>query len=70
MSVRGGAGLLKRAEKDLRLRWHEVTDAWRDENCRRFEAEHVEPLLRRLRAVEHAMAQMATVVENCRRDCQ
>ncbi len=70
MSVTAGLGKLKQAAKDLRIQWAEVRSAWQDDNSRRFQEDRVEPLLARLRMVELAMAQMASVLQQARRDCE
>jgi hypothetical protein len=69
MSVTAGLGKLRSAAKDLRMQWNEVQAEWHDENTRRFQTRYVEPLFARLRMVELALAQMASVVEKARRDC-
>ncbi len=70
MSVTAGLGKLKQAAKDLRIQWAEVRSAWQDDNSRRFQEDRIEPLLARLRMVELAMAQMASVLQQARRDCE
>jgi hypothetical protein len=69
MSVTAGLGKLKHAAKDLRLQWGEVQSTWHDDNCRRFQENHVEPLLDRLRMVELALGHMASVLQQARHDC-
>ena len=70
MSVSAGLGKLKRAGKDLRAQWGEVSTAWHDDNTRRFEEKYVGPLLARLRTVELTMGHMATVLQKARHDCE
>jgi hypothetical protein len=70
VSVTAGLGKLRSAAKDLRLQWNEVQAAWHDENTRRFQARYIEPLFVRVRMVELALAQMASVLEKARHDCE
>lgn len=70
MSVDVAQSKIKQASKELRIRWHETKAVWRDENSRRFEAEHVSPLWPQLRTVEAALRHMRTVLAQARRDCQ
>jgi hypothetical protein len=70
MSVIAGLGRLKQSGKDLRVAWQAVQAAWQDENCRHFQESHMEPLLARLRAVEQAMAHMASILQQARHDCE
>ena len=70
MSVNAGLQKLKRAGKDLRTQWNEVKGTWHDENSRRFEEQHLAPLLARLRTVELTMGHMATILQEARHDCE
>ena len=70
MSVDVAQSKIKQVSKELRIRWHETKAVWRDENSRRFEAEHVSPLWPQLRTVEAALGHMRTVLAQARRDCQ
>ncbi|NLG44380.1 MAG: hypothetical protein GX547_14140 [Phycisphaerae bacterium] len=69
MSVTAGLGKLRTAAKELRMQWNEVQVEWHDDNMRRFQANHIEPLFVRVRMVELALAQMASVLEKARQDC-
>ncbi len=70
MSVTAGLGKLKQAGKDLRVQWNEAKGAWQDENTRLFQQNKIEPLLQRLRMVEMAMGQIASVLQQARHDCE
>ncbi|MBU0638020.1 MAG: hypothetical protein KKB50_04085 [Planctomycetes bacterium] len=70
MSVNAGLGKLRHAGKDLRLQWNQTKAAWSDENSRRFEQNHLAPLLARLRTTELTLGQMATILQKLRRDCE
>jgi hypothetical protein len=70
MSVTAGLGKLKQAGKDVRSAWADATSAWRDENCRLFQENHIDPLLARLHAVELALGHMASVLQQARNDCE
>ena len=70
MSVTAGLGKMRQAAKDLRWQWAEVQSAWKDENCRRFQENTIEPLLARLRTVELAMGHISSVMQQARHDCE
>lgn len=70
MSVTAGIGKLRDSTKALRQQWIEVQTSWRDENARQFYENNLEPLLTRIRSMELAMAQMATTIQQARRDCE
>ncbi len=70
MSVGSGHAKLKRAARDLTSEWREVNRYWRDEVSRRFEKEHLEPILAKLRSAVEAMGHMDAVVNQARRDCE
>jgi hypothetical protein len=70
MSVSASLGKLREARKDLRVRWAEVTESWRDENSRRFEERYLTPLTARIRQVELAMGHMAAILQKARHDCE
>jgi hypothetical protein len=70
MSTAAGLGKLKQAAKDLRAQWEEVRVSWYDQNSRRFEEQHIIPLLSRLRRVEMALTHLAAVLQEVRQDCE
>lgn len=70
MSVTAGLGKLRAAAKDLRLQWAEVQVEWHDDNMRHFQTRYIEPLFVRLHMVESALAQMASVLQKARHDCE
>ena len=69
MSVGTGHAKLKRAGRELLAEWDLVSRTWRDEVGRRFEKEHLEPILARIRAAGEAMGHMDGVINSVRRDC-
>jgi hypothetical protein len=69
MSVNAGHAKLRRASKDLLVRWQGARAAWRDENSRRLDEILVQPLLSNLRTAEIAMEHMEVVLNRIRRDC-
>ncbi len=69
MGVYEGAGRLGKAMRDLLARWEEAKAAWDDPNTRAFELRFVEPLQAELKAASAAMSEMASLLEQARRDC-
>ena len=69
MSVNAACGKLKRASKDLLVRWDETRLLWYDENSRKFEDNHLRPLMAALRTAEIAMGNMDETLGRVRRDC-
>jgi hypothetical protein len=70
MSVYAGQAKISRASRDLVARWRSVKGVWRDEVSRRFEDEHIMPLLRELRSTEAALTRMTRVMNQIRRECE
>lgn len=70
MSVRSGQAKLNRAAKDLLARWDAIKAIWYDENSRKFEENHLEPLRAKLRSAEVALAHMDAVLNQIRHDCE
>jgi hypothetical protein len=70
MGVHEGQGQLSRASKDLVRRWAELKGVWTDANAKHFEESVLVPLQTEVRNASAAMAQMATILSNARRDCE
>lgn len=69
MSVGSGHAKLKRAARDLLVRWRSVQAMWRDENSRKFEENYIDPFMAKLRITESAMGHMTMMLDQIRRDC-
>lgn len=70
MGVHEGQGQLGRATKDLLRRWIELKAGWNDTNAKQFEENVIVPIEIEVRNASAAMAQIATVLNNAKRDCQ
>ena len=70
MGVHEGQGQLSRATKDLVRHWAELKGVWNDANAKRFEEAVLVPLESEVRNASAAMAHMAMILNNAKRDCQ
>ena len=70
MCVHEGQGQLSRATKDLIRHWTELKSVWQDSNARRFEETVLVPIEMEVRNASSAMAHMAMILNNARRECQ
>lgn len=70
MSIGTGHEKLKRVNRELLAEWDLVSRTWRDEVSRRFEKEHLEMILTRLREAGEAMGHMDGMIQRARRDCE
>ncbi len=70
MGVHEGQGQLSRATKDLLRRWADLKGGWNDANARSFEESVLIPIESEVRSASAAMATMATLLNNAKRDCQ
>ncbi len=69
MSASDSRAKLVQAAKKLRADWDRVREAWRDENCVRFDREYVAPLEADIRAAVVAMERIAGMIERAQHDC-
>jgi len=69
VSVIDGRIRLIEAAKRIKLDWQRVKEAWRDDNCRRFDETFISPLEREIRQTTQAMEQMGNALGRARRDC-
>jgi len=60
---------IKRASKDLVIRWNETRASWRDDVARGFEEKNLAPLMTKLRTADAALSHMVRVLGWVRRDC-
>ncbi len=70
MSMNSAHNRLKRAERDLIIKWEITRQHWRDEKAREFAEQHLEPLLARAKAAHDALVNLETVLTVLRRDCE
>ncbi|MCG3136325.1 MAG: hypothetical protein HJJLKODD_00152 [Phycisphaerae bacterium] len=68
MSVNAACGKLKRASRDLLIRWRETELHWRDDNTRQFSEKVLQPLFAQVRKTEMLMAQMDVFLRKIRHD--
>ena len=70
MGVHEGQGQLSRATKDLLRQWDDLKGGWTDANAKSFEENVLVPIQAEVRNASAAMAQMAALLNNAKRDCQ
>ena len=69
MSVETAKVKLTSAIRDLRVRWDETTDQWKDSASASFEKDFVTPFELEARSAIKAMETMAEVMIAVRKDC-
>ena len=69
MSMHSAYARLKRAEKELIIRWELTQSAWQDENARKFAKDRLDPLLDRVHAAHEAMVHLETILTTVRHEC-
>jgi uncharacterized protein YukE len=69
MNLNVAKAQLMDALKQLRARWSVVQEAWDDETRRRFEAEFIEPLEKKVLAAAKGLDQVSELISAVRRDC-
>jgi hypothetical protein len=70
MSLGSSQAKLRRAAKDLRLRWEQTRTAWRDVKAEEFDKHYLAPLEAQLRRTEQGLESMETILTRVRLDCQ
>jgi hypothetical protein len=57
------------ALKQLRARWAVVREGWDDETRRRFDAEFIEPIEKKLLSAAKGLDHVTELITTVRRDC-
>ena len=70
MSMHSSGQALQDAARTLSARWRRLEEVWRDDNARRFNAEHVEPVEDAVRHAVGAMEQLAEAMSAARMECE
>jgi hypothetical protein len=70
MSMNSAHNRLKRAERDLIVKWDATRQYWHDEKAREFAEHHLEPLLSRARAAHDALVNFETILNVLRHECE
>lgn len=70
MSLHGEQAKLNDAMKKLDAAWRRAREDWRDEVARRFEAEHIQPLIAHTRAAVSAIAPLEETLQKAQRECE
>ncbi len=68
--LNSSAGRLRGARKDLAQYWSMTKMHWRDQAAKKFEEQHLEPLVPRLSMAVNAVSNMAELLERMQRDCE
>ena len=69
MKIDGGRGKLYDAQKVLRLRWDQVSEAWTDQVKAEFEERTWVPLDQFTSDALRAIDRLAQILNECRRAC-
>ena len=64
-----GSGKLGYAAKNLRRKWDETSEHWRDVVRADFEARHINPLITQTTATARGMHSLDEIIQKMRRDC-
>jgi hypothetical protein len=64
-----GSGKLTYAAKNLRRKWDEAAEQWRDRVKDDFEARHIHPLITQTTATGRGMHTLDEIIQKMRRDC-
>jgi len=67
-NLQAGGGKLQESLETLQLAWGRVSDAWRDEQSRRFEEEHLRHVAEDVQAVLPAVAHVVQVLQMANRE--
>ena len=66
---RNGSGKLSYAAKNLRRKWDDIQENWKDVVRNDFEARHIHPLITQTTATSRGMHQLDEIIQKMRRDC-
>jgi len=64
-----GLGQLAQAHAQLRERWHETQEQWRDQGRQQFEETHLSEIPARLQLLLAAAQRLSGVLEQAEREC-
>jgi hypothetical protein len=65
-----GAGRIRHALEKLEIAWNESSAEWNDSVSRRFAANHLEPMVPRVKMALDAIARMSLLMDEVERDCE
>ena len=65
-----GAGRVRHALEKLEIAWHEAGGEWNDAVSRRFAANHLEPMVPRVKMALDAISRMSLLLDEVERDCE
>jgi hypothetical protein len=64
-----GAGRIRYELENLEIAWQTASQEWSDAVSRRFAANHLEPIVPRLKLALDAIARMSLLMDEAERDC-
>ncbi len=64
-----GSGKLGYAAKNLRRKWDEIQENWKDAVRADFESRHISPLITQTVSTSRGMHQLDEIIQKMRRDC-
>jgi hypothetical protein len=65
-----GASRIRHALETLEIAWHEAGGEWNDAVSRQFEANHLEPMVPRVKMALDAISRMSLLLDEVERDCE
>jgi hypothetical protein len=65
-----GAGRIRHALQSVEAVWHDASSDWNDAVSRRFGANHLEPLVPRVKLALDAISRMSLLLDEVQRDCE
>jgi hypothetical protein len=63
-------GRIRYALERLEIVWNESASQWNDAVSRRFQEQHLEPMLPRLKLAMDAISRMSLLIDEVERDCE
>jgi hypothetical protein len=65
-----GASRIRHAFEKLEIAWNEAQTDWNDPVSRRFAANHLEPIVPRVKMALDAISRMSLLLDEVERDCE
>jgi hypothetical protein len=65
-----GASRVRHALEKLEIAWNEAHGEWNDAVSRRFAANHLEPMVPRVKMALDAISRMSLLLDEVERDCE
>jgi hypothetical protein len=70
MSLLANKARIVAATQELRVKWMQTKETWRDDKSREFEAKYIEPLAGGVTAATEVIDQLEKLMNKVRSDCE